>query len=249
MKTILIAMLLAAAPAFAQVDADGCHMVKVCELKKPVAKKKAVKKPSKVVTIVASEPKLIKKEEPKPVVAAKPRTAPAVKKEVKKAPAKVVEKESDWSLGLHAALGLGPELPNSSALLGLRGRYKPFHLGLEAYTAFDYGEGVQLLVYTVQGRLSHHFNAGFLFPRGTLLSTTDVPRTWDLTVGTGLEFKLIDRLSLTADWRAALPSPVFMAAPEQAVAGEDGRYMDVKHVIGNTLTQSQIMVGLLFHFL
>lgn len=264
---ILILSLLFAAPAFADA-APECKNA-CCPLTSTVSPARVQTTGPATVTTTTTVVSG-KAECPTP---AKPPVKKAVKKKVKKkaativlppktvvaykdAPKKVEEKESDWILGLHGAVGLGFRDPNTSGLLGLRLRYKPLHLGLEAYTAFDYGNAVQLMVYTVQGkRFSHHIDVGVLFTGKHLLSTQDIPRTWDATLGTGIEYKLFKYLSLTADWRLAFPSPAFVAGNNYPIRnpdgtqvfGQPGRYISTGNAIGNSLTQSQFLLGVLLH--
>ncbi len=169
------------------------------------------------------------------------------------APKKVVV-SPDFLAGAHLALGLGARFPNSSGQFGIRLSYAPIHLGAEVYTGFDYGGGVNLLVYTVQGRLKHHIDLGvFGFEQNLKLSTQDVPRTYDVTVGTGLEYKLFKHVSATLDWRLAFPDPGFVFshnrpvhdASGQQIYGQAGRYLDVGNVFKNSLSQSQVLVGIL----
>ena len=166
------------------------------------------------------------------------------------------KKDDPWLLLRgHVAVGVGARDPHFSGLLGLRAHFPKVHLGAEAYSAFAFGLGLQGLVYPIQGeKVNWHLNLGVLGLSHSYLSTQDVPRTWDLTAGTGVEIKLVKHLSLAIDWRMSVPSPVFIATHSSPVfingaqvMGEEGKYLDVKHVLGNSFTQSQLLLGLLFY--
>jgi hypothetical protein len=168
----------------------------------------------------------------------------------------------DLIMGLRAAFGFGLRGPHfTEGLLGVRAHYRPAHLGAEVYTNFAYGVGAQLLVYPYQGdKLNLHLNAGVLGFGKFHISANDVPRPWDLTLGAGGEYEVYRKsfsrsdlvVSLTADWRWAFPSPVFVAQNgwprfdgKTQIMGADGRYLDVKQVVGNSLTQSHFIFGLM----
>lgn len=253
----LLSLVLVANMASAAPEAPTCHTVwvpvKVCDAPKKAPKKKVTKKPvapKKEALAVAEPEKAVVAPEPVKEVVAEPVVVAVVE------PTKAVETPEDplVVVGLRGAVGVGVRNEydtwgHTSALLGVRVRFPKVHLGLDAYTPFDYGTvAVQALVYPYQGeKLNWQVGVGVLSTGALALSTGDVPRTWDATLGTGIEYKLAKHVSLTVDWRGSLPSPVFMADQEQAVAGKDGRYLDVKHVLGNTLTQSQVLVGLMVH--
>jgi hypothetical protein len=242
MKTLIaILSLLVAAPVLAEegqvcrtktTTVVSCSDTCVCPPAPAPKPKPKKRKPAKKPVVV--------KPAPKP-------TPPAP------APAPAPKKDPSFVIGPRLALGLGVREPNVSGLVGLRAHYRPAHLGLEAYYLFDYGVGAQLLVYPYQGeKLDVHVNAGALFP-GSYLSVNDVPRTWDLTVGAGLEYQVVRHVSLTLDWRWATPSPVFMAEHDdplfdpagRQVYGNAGRYLDVGAVMGNSFTQSQVLLGVM----
>lgn len=271
----LLLMTLFAVPAFAAEDdcepvtvcnaalgADGpsCYTVRVCD---PVlAKKQAHKKK------VAHK---AKKPAPTPPAA----EAPALVDEVPVAPSSyqliqvqapscplpaqgtvVTKKESPPVLlvGPHGALSFGYGTPNVWGLLGLRAELSWF--GLEAYSLFTYGWGAQALFYPYRGeRLNIDLTLGAL-AWGDYVSVKDIPRTWDVTAGAGLEYLFREHLALTVDWRATAPNPFYVVAHDKPVFdasgaqvyGEAGKYLDVKHVVKNALTQSQILVGLMVRF-
>lgn len=116
------------------------------------------------------------------------------------------------------------------------------------------GLGLELMVWTYQGEtISHHIDLGALVKGGLEpLSTGDIPRFTDLALGTGIEVKLSKRVKLTVDWKMRIADPIFIVNNDQPVFkdgsqvyGPDGRYLDVKRVLGNSLVQSQLFLGLL----
>lgn len=168
---------------------------------------------------------------------------------------KPVKPDPWYRLMGHAAVGVGARVPHWSGLLGLRAHFPKVRLGAEAYTAFSYGMGLQGMVYPYQGeKLNWHVNLGVLGFGNRYVSTQDVPRPWDLTLGTGVEYRFHKHFAFAADWRWAIPSPIFVAQhgwPKfdagTKVLGPDGRYLDVKQVLGNSFTESHLMLGLLFY--
>ncbi len=250
MKTIILAMMFASS-AFAggPVPEVSCHQktITVCPTKKPkkvVKRKPIVLTPQVIIIEVPAAPQTVS-------------TPHVIRKTV------VIVKEKlvcptcsnpDVIIGVRAALGAGFRDPNGpEAVLGIRLHIPKLRLGVDLATSFAYGTGVALLVYPYQGeKLNWHINAGVLGTGSRLLSVIDVPRTWDLTLGSGLEYRVACNLSLTFDWRWAMPSPVSVAENGWPVmsngaqlVGPDGRYLDVKQVIGNSLTQSHFMLGLM----
>lgn len=266
MKTLLIAMLLASTafatepPAPGRYKSDGKDIV--CHPVLPLKKKTVTKKVAPVATKCV--PTVVEKRVTKEVVREVPAdvtvTSPAPTSwEVTRGKANVtwVERQDDpwFRLMGHVAVGVGARVPHWSGLLGLRVAFPKVHLGAEVYTPFQYGLGFQGLVYPIETKnVNWHLNLGVLGLGKSFLSTQDVPRTWDLTVGTGVEIALVKHLALAIDWRMSVPSPVFIAdhsspvySNGNQVTGEAGRYLDVKHVLGNSFTQSQLLVGLLFY--
>lgn len=237
------------------VDEMTCRTVTVCDKNKKPAPKKVVKKAKKKVIVMPEEHI---KGDPKPEVIRLPTQQVVVIVE-KKAPEKT---EDEFLLfGPRLAVGLGARDPSPEALLGLRGHIPSLHLGAEVYTSFDFGFGLQALVYPIQGRLVNwHLNAGVLLFGDDQISTPDVPRTWDLTLGTGMEAKLWPLeggrfVALTLDYRWAIPSPVFITqndqplfSDNQQIYGPDGRYLDTKAVLGNSLSGGHFLLGVLVQF-
>lgn len=224
----------------------------VCPIRKPAPKKIVKKKPA-AKAVVEQKTTVVVNVVPAPVPAAAP-----VKKKVKPEP----EREPAVFVGLRVAGGAGLSLRppvgfdhNTSGLVGLRLRVPSLLLGAEVYTAFERGLiGGQLLFYPYQGkRLNLQVNIGVLKTGKYLLSTYDIPRTWDVTFGTGVEVRLIRHLSFTADLRSSFPDPTFVAANNQVrrdaagnvVYGPAGRYIDTRAALGNTIGQTQLLLGLM----
>lgn len=221
-----------------------CRTVEVCDVPQnsvvPVPKRIVKKKVAKTKKVIVLKHKTIETVKAKSVVLH----------------VVTVEKDPSFILGGRAAIGLGAMSPNTEGLLGLRAHFLPLHLGAEVSTSFDYGWATQVLVYPYQGkRLSVHVNTGVLSLGKTFLSTQDVPRTWDLTLGAGVEYKLFKHLSLTGDYRLALPSFVYMAEHSTPVRdeagnqvyGQAGRYLNVGNVVGNSIGAGHFMIGLMLH--
>lgn len=256
MKTLLIALLLAvpASASFRFAAEEGCEQKTITVCKVKPAPKKLVRKAKKPTEPKVEEPKVVAKPkaarhlqmQPIVIIVETPKCPPVVA-------AKAVEPiEENIVFGPRIAIGLGVRNEfdtwgHTSMLLGMRARFPKLHLGLDAYTSFAYGVvAAQALVYPVQGKnLNWQVGLGVLSTGDLLLTTADVPRTWDMTVGTGIEYKIAKNVSFTADWRVSLPNPVFMV--NNSVPTTSGRYLDVPHVIGNSLVQSQVLVGLMLH--
>lgn len=146
-------------------------------------------------------------------------------------------------IGVRGAVGLWSCSPHVFGLVGLRMRFFPAHLGLEANTQFYWGHSLQAMVYPVQGPLAWHLDVGGLWFNHYGFSAQDVPRSWDLLFGTGLEFKVLPHLSLTADYRLTFPNPGAMGnAPD-----DHGKYLNTGNVVGNSFMRSQLMLGLMLH--
>lgn len=151
-------------------------------------------------------------------------------------------KPSWFGIGARGAFGMTTCSPYVFGLLGLRLKSEILHLGLDLNTNFAYGMGVSLLVYPWIGEtVSWHVNAGVLAFGARTFANGIVPRTWDLTLGTGVEFRLpIHWISLTADWRYAVANPWAMAA-------EVPNGLNVNAAWGNALLRSQVMFGIMAH--
>ena len=250
MKNLAIALsLLLAAPAFAggpgpEEPKNACYQktITVCPLKKPkpkpVVKKEEVKPAPevKVVEKIVEVEKIVYVEK----VVEAPAPAP------KPADAPVSPKGPTFGVGGRAAVATMYEAaPHVFGLVGVRGRWFPARLGVEVNTQFYWGHQVQLMVYPVQGKFSWHLDAGALWFYHNSLATQDVPRKWDLTVGTGIEWNFLKHVSLTADLRTAIPNPWVMA--KYAPVDANGRYLNVGNTIGNSFLGTQLQVGLMFH--
>lgn len=260
MKTLIALVALLALPAFAGGSGpetpNDCTTVKYAECDKPKPKK-AAKKKKKAAVVKPAEPKkedMVTVFVERKVFVHPPIRTPLPCPATAYVKPEVSEAESPSILvGLRAAVGGGFRSDQAEGLLGLRLHAPALRLGAEVYTVFDYGVGAQLLVYPYQGeKLQLHANAGFLGFGKYKISATDVPRPWDLTLGAGLEYHAFKHVSMTFDWRWAFPSPVQVAndgwpkfVGDQKVYGPEGRYLDVKQVLGNTLTESHIIFGIM----
>lgn len=240
---MLVSMLLAATLAAAEPSME-CNLVctpvkKTCECPKP---KPRVKRKAKPAVQVQKQAEAQKQEQSQQVIiniqASEPRVYTVPKK---------VEKAEPFPLGIgiRGAVGLWSCNPHVFGLVGLRGRLLPAHLGLEVNTQFYWGHSVQLMIYPVQGPIAWHLDLGALWFYHYGLSVQDVPRKWDLAVGTGLEVQIVPHLSFTADWRMTVPNPFDMS--RLAYPDADGRHLNVGNVVGNSFLRSQLMIGLMLH--
>lgn len=202
-------------------------------------KKKVIKKK------LPSPPVVVQKEEVKPCCQA---SAPVtvinnVNVSTAAAAAAVTEEVSlwkrerpSWLLGLRGAGGTAFCAPMGIGLVGLRANYLPIHLGLDVYTTFNHGTGAQLLAYPIQYRIAMwHLNAGFVWFTQRPFLLPNLPRQIDLTLGTGLELRVLPFLWVTADLVVRMPNPV-------AIAQTGQQFSDV---FAKSLVNTQGMFGLM----
>ena len=237
----LLVAFLAVAPPVAEPTMEctlSCQPIKkACVCPAPKPKKKIVKR---IVKPVVPQKQEQKQEQSQQVIIQITASEPRVYTEPKK-----VEEPFPVGIGLRGAVGLWSCNPNVFGLVGLRGRILPAHLGLEINTQFYWGHSVQAMVYPVQGPLAWHLDVGGLWFYRLPFSAQDVPRRWDLLVGTGLEWNFFPHLSLTADWRMTMPNPFDMN--RMAWPDANGRHLNTGNVVGNSFLRSQVMIGLMVH--
>jgi hypothetical protein len=152
-------------------------------------------------------------------------------------------------VGGWAAIGLGVQDPYVSGNIGLQLRVPKAHLGLRAYSALQYGFGLQLLIYPYQGERVklHIIDPGVMIPvAGYYLSDKDINRSVDLVLGAGVEIKLTCLLALTLDLRTSIPDPGALASHSTCGAGCRNR-IDGAAAVGNAFAATQLLVGLLVH--
>lgn len=212
MSLILTALLmsLAASPATISAPKEG---VKMCAVP---CRAKAKKKVAKAIV--------------KPIVKAEKCCCCEVKAPVKADPTVV--------LGLRGAVGVAYCLPNGGfGLLGLRARFPKVRLGAEAYTEFYWGHGLQGLFYPVQGdNFNWHLNGGVYWVTNRPFLAPTTPRTLDLTLGTGVEVRLLGPLFLTGDVRFRTPNPVALGASASPGAAFAGAMGQTQFMLGVMLT-------------
>lgn len=139
-------------------------------------------------------------------------------------------------LGVRGAGGTAFCAPAGIGLLGLRLNLLKLHLGLDVYTEFYHGTGAQVLLYPVQTKVvMWHFNGGLIGFNQRPFVTPDLPRQLDLTLGTGLEFRVLPFLWVTADLQARMANPVAIAQSGQQFST----------VLGKSLLQTQGMLGIM----
>ena len=142
----------------------------------------------------------------------------------------------NWLLGLRGAGGVAFCAPVGIGLVGVRANWLPVHLGADVYTSFYHGTGAQLLVYPLQRRVvMWHINGGAVWFNQRPFLLPNLPRQIDLTLGTGLELRILPFLWITADLQVRMPNPIAIAA-----TGEQ-----FSTVLGKSLVQTQGMLGLM----
>lgn len=249
MKSLAIILALAfASPALA--DAVSTQPTATCT--PPAPKKKVVRKAKP-----AAKPEVKKEPEcnqtvtvvvvpPEPQVKEVVRTVTKTQVVFVEAKPKAEPKGPDFGIGVLGEVGtMVKAKPHVFGLLGVRGRWFPAHLGLELDTQFYWGHAAKLMVYPIQGPLAWHLDVGMLWVPHLGFGAQDVPRKWDLTAGTGIEWNFAKNLSLTADWRVSLPNPVTIHKYDRVDA--NGRYINVGNTIGNSFAGSQLLVGVMYH--
>lgn len=141
-----------------------------------------------------------------------------------------------WLLGLRGSGGMAFCAPAGIGLIGLRFNYLPVRLGVDVYTEFYHGTGAQLLVYPVQGKVAMwHINGGALWFNERPFLLPSLPRQVDLTLGSGLEVRVLPFLWVTADVQVRMPNPI-------AIAESGQQFGDV---FVNSLVQTQGLLGLM----
>lgn len=217
-------------------ELENCKAAKnVC----PLPKKKPAPKPKKEEVVV------VVKEEAKPCCqAAAPVTvvnnitvnAGASAEATTKGASLWDRERPSFLFGVRGAGGAAVCAPTGIGLLGFRANYLPIHLGLDVYTEFYHGTGAQLLVYPVQTLpVMWHINAGVVGFSGRPFVTPDLPRQLDLTLGTGLEVRVLPFLWVTADLQTRMANPIAISQTGQQFGT----------VLGKSLLQTTGMVGLM----
>lgn len=141
-----------------------------------------------------------------------------------------------WLLGIRGAGGAAFCAPAGIGLIGLRANYLPWHLGVDVYTEFWHGTGAQVLLYPVQTRIvMWHVNGGAIWFNQRPFLLPNLPRQVDMTLGTGLELRVLPILWVTADLQVRMPNPVAIAATGERFST----------VLGKSLVQTQGMLGLM----
>jgi hypothetical protein len=258
-RHILIAALLVCVPTLgltAEHKPGECYQktITVCVPKK----KKVIKAPEVVVTPTPET--VIVAPAPEPVVVERTviKTVPGPTKVVEKPCTRphVTEceaKDSDPRFGIYGAAGVGVRDQYYSVNLGIQVRVPKAHLGFRIFSAIDRGIGAQGLIYVYQGKrvLVHVVDPG-IQATGTVFSynnNTDVPRSLDMILGAGVQVKLKCDLALLIDWRVNLADPVYLAQNNGVLVStgpNSARYLDAPHVVGNSFSSSQLMLGLLW---
>lgn len=256
MRFLPIALALCLLPTAALADGQPgqCYQktITVCPYKKP--KKKKVLPPP----VVEKTEKPVCPEVPHDVtvhVVCETKTVTRTRVvEVPKCPGHPCRKEPKVVFGGYAALGVGVRDQYVQGNLGLQLEVPKAHLGLRAFSALDKGVGFQALIYAYRGdKLKVHVvDPGVLITGDPFNYTnnTDVPRRVDLLLGAGIQYRVLCNLDLTADWRVNIADPVTLADKDgvvQTSGPHAGKYLDAAHVVGNSFSSSQILLGVLLH--
>lgn len=110
-----------------------------------------------------------------------------------------------FTFPISAFVEVGPTLcgPEARLTAGLRLLVEDWHVGAEAYTMFQHGAlGLGVLGYPLLlDHLRAHVGAGVLFQPTGHPAAGAVPRSWDFSVGAGLEIPVSAHVELIADWR------------------------------------------------
>lgn len=214
-------------------DDPSCHWVKVCDVKKH-------KKP------VASDPVIITWETWEiPAVCPPPTTVfvPVA------AAAGLLCPDKRFYVGAHLSLGLGLQDPYASGRVGIRFEIPAIYLGLDVGSLFQYGIYGNLLVYVYRGHRVrvHVLDPGFLVTGSPFkyISDSDIKRRVDLTLGVGVEVRLICHLDLIADWRVSVPDPGKLHDCNGQC--DNGRSLSASRAVGNAFSESQLYIGLMVH--
>jgi hypothetical protein len=121
-------------------------------------------------------------------------------------------------------------------LVGLRLRYVPLHIGLQAHTLFNNNFGVRGLIYPIQTQTFNiHLNVGLMYSNRYYLTVQDVNRTLDVDVGIGADLLLYNNLSIIGDidWYRPTTTPSGFSASK---------------ITKHSLQQSLFTIGLLYTF-
>lgn len=214
-----------------------CESKPVCQIKKAALKKKALVVVAKPALVQAQGQAEGQHQQQSVVVNVNVGQAQAqAQAEAQVGPIFIASKRSWFLLGVRGAVGAAICTPTGIGLLGLRFNVLPIHLGLDVYTEFWHGTGAQLLIYPVQTLpFMWHVNIGVIGFSQKPFVTPDLPRQLDLTLGTGIEVRVLPFLWVTADLQARMANPVAIAAL--------GR--DFGTTLGKSLLQTQGMLGLM----
>ena len=94
-------------------------------------------------------------------------------------------------------------------LVGARFRHNRSLLALEFSANLDHGVGAMILLDTIRvWRLRVHLDLGIFYPAWEQMSVPEVPRSYDIVIGAGVEVAFYKkRLAVILNWRAYLPDP------------------------------------------
>jgi hypothetical protein len=247
MKSIIALILLISTVSYAKpkLDSNGCYQktITICPLHKP---NKPVPKPIVVpAPLVQIEYKTVEVKVPVPVTVYRDRT-----KLVPVPYCPGCPPEGNMVVGLRLGLGLSAMDPYTSGLVGVRLRWPKAWLGLDAYSNLQYGFGFQLLFYPYQGRRVnlHFLDLGVRVSPAPFRNygEADIRRNIDLLFGAGAEIRVGCYTYLGIDLVSHIPDPALLSDKSTCRAGSCSR-VDVSHVIGNALANTQLFLSVIFH--
>jgi len=125
----------------------------------------------------------------------------------------LVVRAAKWGFELTPFIGFDAkayagERQGNDVLCSVRLRHARSLVGLELYSTLAHGYGAAVTVDAVRvWRLRFTLDAGVFWPVYETMSVPDVPRSFDITFGAGLEVRLYRQLVAIFNWRAYFPDP------------------------------------------
>lgn len=107
------------------------------------------------------------------------------------------------------AKALAGQYQGNDSIVGIRFRHSRSLLALELSSNLDHGYGATILIDTVRvWRFRFHLDFGVFYPAWEQMSVPEVPRSYDIVFGAGVEVLLYKKtLAAIFNWRAYLPDP------------------------------------------
>jgi hypothetical protein len=147
-----------------------------------------------------------------------------------------------FQIGVLGGIGFASCVNDPIGLLGVRAKLPRYHIGAQLSTEFYWGHAFQVLVYPISMEfISWHLNGGVGWFYHKALSVQNVPRSWDVLLGTGLEVRVLPFASLTGDVRFNIPNPGELSSLASS------SHLNVANTVGNSFASPQFMLGLMIH--